>query len=493
MPRSTQASPTLDLFPPRTSTWIKPSTRVKRWLAWAVPACSLALSSCGGGGGGAGDTPAGGNAALSSPESAPSPFVVLTGNGAPLDNLGQDGSFYLDQQPRPAVLYGPRTDGKWPSEGTPLAGAPGADGQDGKDGRDGQDGKDGMDGKDGKDGSRLLSGAGMPPDGLGQDGDYYFDTVGAGLYGPRRDGKWPETGTTLRGPQGLAGTNGADGKPGSQIIPGRGQPLDEQGIDGDFFFDLQKAVVYGPKSNGSWPLDSALLLTGPKGDQGQPGRNGSRIYMYPGRAPRSFGFEGDYYINTLEVALYGPKTATEWPWDGIPLKGPTGQQGPQGPQGDPGPKGDPGPEGKGGGRTVNFSWILNNFGQTYGYGTYIVSLFAGLVEIRKDSLILPIACRKATFRAGTVGKLAIGSTYTFTVMHRPGPDFYANGTQPLHATAVGCALSETASLSQNACTSVVDNLLWSAGDAIQLQMVGNKAMNQMAVVDQMFFSLYCEE
>jgi len=230
---------------------------------------------------------------------------------------------------------------------------------------------------------------------------------------------------------------------------------------------------------------------GDKGDPGTPGKPGlgARIFSVTARPDDSVGAVGDYYIDTLQVALYGPKTAAGWPSDGISLRG---APGPQGLPGDPGPQGPAGADGKSGARTVNFNWMLINFGQSYGYGTYTVSHYGGLVD-REDPLILPINCRKATLRIGTLGKLAQGSTYTFNVLHRPGPDFYAAGALPKQPTAVSCVLSASATTNQNACLTVVDNLSWLAGDAIQMQMVGNKAMRDMEVVGHMMLNLFCEE
>lgn len=61
----------------------------------------------------------------------------------------------------------------------------------------------------------VLYGAGAPANGLGDDGNFYIDTVAHDLYGPKAGGSWP-AGTSLVGPQGPAGADGADGADGAQ-------------------------------------------------------------------------------------------------------------------------------------------------------------------------------------------------------------------------------------------------------------------------------------
>lgn len=50
----------------------------------------------------------------------------------------------------------------------------------------------------------LLSGAGAPANGVGIDGDYYYDVVGKFWYGPKALGVWP-AGFSVMGPQGEQG------------------------------------------------------------------------------------------------------------------------------------------------------------------------------------------------------------------------------------------------------------------------------------------------
>lgn len=63
--------------------------------------------------------------------------------------------------------------------------------------------------------STVRNGSGPPGAGLGNDGDFYIDTTGNAIYGPKVSGAWPATGTSTVGPQGPTGATGATGPAGS--------------------------------------------------------------------------------------------------------------------------------------------------------------------------------------------------------------------------------------------------------------------------------------
>jgi len=97
------------------------------------------------------------------------------------------------------------------------------------------------------------------------------------------------------------------------ILNGKGAPLIKNGIDGDFYIDTRSLLIYGPKKSGKWPLPQNLQ--GPVGANGVDGKNGS---------------EGKSVSTASTVA------------------GPTGSQGLQGLQGEKGEKGDAGSPGASG-------------------------------------------------------------------------------------------------------------------------------------------------
>ncbi|CAG9184540.1 hypothetical protein LMG23992_05261 [Cupriavidus laharis] len=119
---------------------------------------------------------------------APGGGTVLTGAGAPGNNIGADGDYYLDTDTW--TLYGPKANGEWPA-GVSLVNQPGGS-------NGGSDGTD--NGTTVGNGGHVLYGSGAPTDGIGVDGDFYFDTSTGTLYGPKADGHWPGTGATMTTP-----------------------------------------------------------------------------------------------------------------------------------------------------------------------------------------------------------------------------------------------------------------------------------------------------
>jgi hypothetical protein len=97
------------------------------------------------------------------------------------------------------------------------------------------------------------------------------------------------------------------------ILNGKGAPLIKNGIDGDFYIDTRSLLIYGPKKSGKWPLPQNLQ--GPVGANGVDGKNGS---------------EGKSVSTASNVA------------------GPTGAQGTQGEKGEKGEKGEAGAPGASG-------------------------------------------------------------------------------------------------------------------------------------------------
>lgn len=94
------------------------------------------------------------------------------------------------------------------------------------------------------------------------------------------------------------------------ILNGKGAPPSKVGIDGDFYIDTRSLLIYGPKKSGKWPLPQNLQ--GPVGASGVDGKNGS---------------EGKTVSTASTIA------------------GPTGAQGLQGEKGEKGEKGDAGSPG----------------------------------------------------------------------------------------------------------------------------------------------------
>lgn len=72
-------------------------------------------------------------------------------------------------------------------------------------------------------------------------------------------------------------TSGGSGTPTNTILNGNTLPTSGVGTNGDFYLNTANNTLYGPKASGSWP-SSGVLLVGPKGDQGLPGTgNGGSV------------------------------------------------------------------------------------------------------------------------------------------------------------------------------------------------------------------------
>jgi hypothetical protein len=107
---------------------------------------------------------------------------------------------------------------------------------------------------------------------------------------------------------------------GSTVLSGAGAPSNGTGSNGDFYINSSNYDIYGPKTSGSW--GSATSLVGPTGATGSTGSQGATGATGPQ------GLKGD-------TGDTGPQGAT----------GATGATGPQGPQGDTGPTGPTGATG----------------------------------------------------------------------------------------------------------------------------------------------------
>lgn len=165
--------------------------------------------------------------------------TIWNGTTAPSSGLGVNGDFYLNTATD--VLYGPKAGGTWPGTGTSLIGPAGTNG------------------------NTMWNGTTVPSNTVGQNGDFYINTATEILYGPKAGGTWPATGVTLVGPQGASGNtiwNGTSSAPAAGL-----------GQNGDFYINTTGNVLWGPKAAGAWP-GSGVSLVGPQGTPGATGSQG---------------------------------------------------------------------------------------------------------------------------------------------------------------------------------------------------------------------------
>ena len=142
-----------------------------------------------------------------------------------------------------------------------------------------------INGINGKDGTAILSGNSTPALNVGNIGDYYFDQSSYKLYGPKKADGWGIP-VILKGADGEKGEKGNDGAKGEKGEKG------EKGNDG---------------------------AKGEKGEKGEKGNDGTQIIPGIGAPTPSIGNNGDWYIDTKNKKLYGPKTQNGWGNEGIPL------------------------------------------------------------------------------------------------------------------------------------------------------------------------------
>jgi hypothetical protein len=142
-----------------------------------------------------------------------------------------------------------------------AVGPQGPAGPTGATGAAGAAGAVGAAGAAGKDGSKILPTTGAPATTLGAQGDYAFDAATKILYGPKTSATaWPAAGVALSGADGAKGATGATGTNGTQFLAGDGAPTAGTGATGDFYFDKQTSIFYGPKlADGTWGTNSLPL------------------------------------------------------------------------------------------------------------------------------------------------------------------------------------------------------------------------------------------
>lgn len=172
-------------------------------------------------------------------------------------------------------------------------------------------------GSRGPSGATILMGADAPGWDLGDEGDYYIDTLGERnrtLYGPKPDDiTWPAASINLVGPAG-----------GRSVESGPGDPTDVIGISGDFYIDTDDHIIWGPKLGpeetvGTWVGATTTSLIGPLGPTG----------------PRGYDISYDWSGTELGIKV----DTTGATYDYNDLIGPDGPTGPEGPDGPVGPAG----------------------------------------------------------------------------------------------------------------------------------------------------------
>ena len=189
-------------------------------------------------------------------------------------------------------------------------------------------------------GSSLRTGAGAPTDSVGVVGDIYINTTDNSVWGPKTTAGWPAASFAALDSDGGDGANvivsedtpvGVEhgdlwyesdtgrtfiyytdsdtsqwveiGIAGSDmVISDAGAPINAVGIDGQFYFDTLNERLYGPKgmiNPGEWDTETLAYGGG----------------FYTGNTAPDFatGMGGAFFLNTNTNELFGPKTFAGWP------------------------------------------------------------------------------------------------------------------------------------------------------------------------------------
>lgn len=119
----------------------------------------------------------------------------------------------------------------------------------------------GATGSQGPRGYSILSGSETPDEAVGSNGDFYIkDPSGSPIfYGPKAYDAWP-AGIALKGPTGATGATGADG---ATILSGTVAPAAGVGEEDDFYINTLTFEIYGPKTASGWGTPTSLV--GPTG------------------------------------------------------------------------------------------------------------------------------------------------------------------------------------------------------------------------------------
>jgi hypothetical protein len=122
------------------------------------------------------------------------------------------------------------------------------------------------------------------------------------------------------GPMGPTGNTGAKGDLGYSMRSGTVAPTSGQFNIGDFYVNTLNLYLYGPKTVSGWGTPISI--------KGATGNNGEGI-LHGTLNPTNQGDTGDFYLRTTDYTLFGPKASGTWP-AGISLIGPQGPVGPAG-------------------------------------------------------------------------------------------------------------------------------------------------------------------
>jgi len=129
------------------------------------------------------------------------------------------------------------------------------------------------------------------------------------------------------------------------LLSGKGAPKSTVGIDGDFYIDTNTMNIYGPKAKGKWP--AAVSLKGTAGTNGTNGNNGSTgaTGATGAKGTSTNGVDGATGSTGATGASGSSGSGSAGPSGSTGATGPSGSTGATGPSGSTGATGQEGTPG----------------------------------------------------------------------------------------------------------------------------------------------------
>jgi hypothetical protein len=87
------------------------------------------------------------------------------------------------------------------------------------------------------------------------------------------------------------------------VYYGTTDPDPSVGCLGDYYLDVNKGILYGPKVTNGW--GTFLTLSGATAAE-------NKIFSGPNLPESNLGTTGDYYVNITNFLFYGPKASAGW-------------------------------------------------------------------------------------------------------------------------------------------------------------------------------------
>lgn len=149
----------------------------------------------------------------------------------------------------------------------------------------------------------ILSGSNTPTDAVGNEGDLYLQQTptDAIMHGAKTATGWATSAKkSLRGAAGITILSG--------IIP-----PSLEGNNGDFYYNTNTNILYGPKRDNMWVVTNTLQIKGTTGDVGDASDSPTLAIMGTNTVPTAAvggTMAGFFHTNSSGFILSGPKTST---------------------------------------------------------------------------------------------------------------------------------------------------------------------------------------